>query len=251
MPGPDAVLTLNAGSSSIKAALFTGAGVAAGVQAGIEGVGERRSSRPTTADGDALAGGAGTARRCPQVIDSPSSIWAANASRRSATASSMAAARRAGAGGRRLAGRVGQAGALGAAASAAEPGRDPGGGARTGPDLPQVACFDTAFHHTLDPLAARFPIPARAARCRAAALRLPRPVLRVHRRPAAGSGARPVAGDRGASRQRRQPVRAADGRSVDTTMGLTPLDGLMMGTRCGAVDPGLVLALLQDHDGRA
>src|SRR5262249_39811724 len=36
-----------------------------------------------------------------------------------------------------------------------------------------------------------------------------------------------------------------DGRSVDTSMGLTPLEGLVMGTRCGGVDPGLVLHLLQ------
>src|SRR5262249_55073640 len=35
-----------------------------------------------------------------------------------------------------------------------------------------------------------------------------------------------------------------DGRSVDTSMGLTPLEGLIMGTRCGDVDPGLVLHLL-------
>jgi acetate kinase len=39
-----------------------------------------------------------------------------------------------------------------------------------------------------------------------------------------------------------------EGRSVDTTMGLTPLDGLVMGTRCGTVDPGVLLYLLQ-HEG--
>jgi acetate kinase len=38
-----------------------------------------------------------------------------------------------------------------------------------------------------------------------------------------------------------------DGRSVDTTMGLTPLDGLVMGTRCGTIDPG-VLLYLQQHE---
>jgi len=36
------------------------------------------------------------------------------------------------------------------------------------------------------------------------------------------------------------------GRSVATTMGLTPLDGLPMGTRCGAIDPGAVLYLMQE-----
>jgi acetate kinase len=38
-----------------------------------------------------------------------------------------------------------------------------------------------------------------------------------------------------------------DGKSVDTTMGLTPLDGLMMGTRCGMIDPGVLLYLQQQH----
>jgi acetate kinase len=38
-----------------------------------------------------------------------------------------------------------------------------------------------------------------------------------------------------------------EGRSVDTTMGLTPLDGLMMGTRCGAIDPGVLLYLQQNQ----
>ena len=39
-----------------------------------------------------------------------------------------------------------------------------------------------------------------------------------------------------------------DGRSVDTTMGLTPLDGLVMGTRCGTIDPGVLLYLLQHEN---
>jgi len=38
-----------------------------------------------------------------------------------------------------------------------------------------------------------------------------------------------------------------DGRSIDTTMGLTPLDGLVMGTRCGLIDPGVLLYLLQEQ----
>jgi acetate kinase len=116
------------------------------------------------------------------------------------------------------------------------------------PDLPQVACFDTAFHHTLDPLAARYPIPRAlhdaglrrygfhglsyeyiAGRLPVLAPHLSR-VIVAH----LGNGASLCA--------------LRDGRSIDTTMGLTPLDGLMMGTRCGAVDPGLVLALL---DGRS
>jgi acetate kinase len=116
------------------------------------------------------------------------------------------------------------------------------------PELPQVACFDTAFHHTLGRLAATYPIPRAlhdaglrrygfhglsyeyiAGRLRILAPELSR-VIVAH----LGNGASLCA------------LRA--GESIDTTMGLTPLDGLMMGTRCGAIDPGLVLALL---DGRS
>lgn len=39
----------------------------------------------------------------------------------------------------------------------------------------------------------------------------------------------------------------ADGKSVDTTMGFTPLDGLVMGTRCGSIDPGIILTLLAEQ----
>ena len=78
--------------------------------------------------------------------------------------------------------------------------------------------------------------PARPARRGRAALRLPRPLLRVHRlRPAAGGARdRRRPGDRRPPGQRREPVRAPeDGRSVDTTLGFTALDGLCMGTRPG------------------
>ena len=102
------------------------------------------------------------------------------------------------------------------------------------------------------------PHPARARRLVRAArgasrrghppLRLPRPVLRVHRERAA----RGRAGDRrraawwsphlgsGASM-----CAMHGGRSVDSTMGFTALDGLPMGTRCGALDPGVVLHLIR------
>ena len=49
----------------------------------------------------------------------------------------------------------------------------------------------------------------------------------------------------GPYRQRSEPCAMRNGRSVDTTMGLTPLDGLMMGTRSGAIDPGVLLYLQQ------
>lgn len=117
------------------------------------------------------------------------------------------------------------------------------------PDLTQIACFDTAFHHGLAPPASRFAIPRRyegrsvrrygfhglsfeyvAGRLAGIA-----PQLVAKRTVIAhlGNGAS-LCGLR-------------DGRSIDTTMGLTPLDGLMMGTRCGTIDPG-VLLYLQQHE---
>ena len=102
-------------------------------------------------------------------------------------------------------------------------------------DLPQVACFDTAFHRTLPEVARRFRCPPRCStpasgataftvcrtstsrpRCRPTQLR--RAVI-AH----LGSGASMVA--------------IRDGRSIDTTMGLTPTGGLVMGTRSGDLDP--------------
>lgn len=118
------------------------------------------------------------------------------------------------------------------------------------PDVPAVACFDTSFHTTLPPAAATYAVPDawreqwgvrrygfhglahRWAAHRAAAL-VDRPVESLatvvcH----LGSGASLCAVD--------------GGRSVDTTMGFTPLEGLVMATRSGTVDPGLVLWLVRN-----
>ncbi|HUZ63551.1 MAG TPA: acetate/propionate family kinase, partial [Acetobacteraceae bacterium] len=114
------------------------------------------------------------------------------------------------------------------------------------PELPQVACFDTAFHHGMPELATRFALPRdlTAAGIRrygfhglsyefiARRLRDLAPELAAGRVIAAhlGNGASLCA--------------MAAGRSVDTTMGFTALDGLMMGTRSGSLDPGAVLHLI-------
>jgi acetate kinase len=115
------------------------------------------------------------------------------------------------------------------------------------PDLPQVVCFDTAFHRTMPEVARRFAIP-RALHDEgierygfhglsyefiAGRLKESHPALSAGRVVVAhlGSGASLCA--------------ILGGRSVDTTMGMTALDGLMMGTRCGAIDPGVLLYLLQ------
>jgi acetate kinase len=121
--------------------------------------------------------------------------------------------------------------------------------ARLMPGVPQVACFDTAFHHTMGPLARRLGLPRAydeegvrrygfhglsyefiAQRLRAIAPELARGrVIVAH----LGNGASLCA--------------MRDGRSIDTTMGFTALDGLLMGTRPGTLDPGAVTYLMREH----
>jgi acetate kinase len=120
------------------------------------------------------------------------------------------------------------------------------------PAIPAVACFDTAFHATIPDAAATFALPAEwrtrwtlrrygfhglshsyVSRRAAQLLDVPSSASRIvtcH----LGAGASLAA--------------VRNGRSVDTTMGFTPLDGLVMATRSGAVDPGLVL-WLEQHAG--
>jgi acetate kinase len=114
--------------------------------------------------------------------------------------------------------------------------------------MPQVACFDTAFHATLPPEAWTYPVPARwrrefglrkygfhglshsyAARRAAELLNITDPqqfrVVTAHL--GAGSSLAAVNG----------------GQSVETTMGFTPVDGLVMATRPGSIDPGMIVWL--------
>jgi acetate kinase len=113
------------------------------------------------------------------------------------------------------------------------------------PDTPAVACFDTAFHATLDPAAATYAVPA-AWRERWGVRRYGFHGLShayASRRAAEMTGvARIVTCHLGAGASL---AAVRDGRSVDTTMGFTPLEGLVMATRSGSVDPGLLLWLLQ------
>lgn len=120
------------------------------------------------------------------------------------------------------------------------------------PGVPAVACFDTAFHASIPAAAAAFALPhewrtrwtlrrygfhglshsyvSRRAGVLAAAEAATFRVVTCH----LGAGASLAA--------------VHGGRSVDTTMGFTPLDGLVMATRSGSVDPGLVL-WLEEHAG--
>jgi acetate kinase len=115
------------------------------------------------------------------------------------------------------------------------------------PRLPQVACFDTSFHRTQPPLAQAFALPRHYAEqgilrygfhglsYEYIASQLPKLDAR------AASGRTVVAHlGNGASMC---ALRA--GRSIATTMSFTPIDGLPMGTRCGAIDPGVLLHLMR------
>jgi len=118
------------------------------------------------------------------------------------------------------------------------------------PHVPQVAVFDTAFHHTMPPAAFRYALPERfytelsvrrygfhgtshayvAAEC---AARIGKPLdalnlITLH----LGNGASACA--------------IRNGRSIDTSMGFTPLEGLVMGTRSGDIDPGLLAYLSRE-----
>ncbi|HQY38513.1 MAG TPA: acetate/propionate family kinase [Giesbergeria sp.] len=120
------------------------------------------------------------------------------------------------------------------------------------PTLPQVACFDTAFHATLPPVEYHFALPQAVTdegvrrygfhglsyqsimgTLRSVSARALGRTLMAH----LGNGASLCA--------------ALEGESRATTMGFSALDGLMMGTRCGALDPGVLLYLLEqgwEHD---
>ncbi|MFT4548652.1 MAG: acetate kinase [Verrucomicrobiales bacterium] len=112
------------------------------------------------------------------------------------------------------------------------------------PQLRHVACFDTAFHHPMPELAKRFALPEEywdkglrrygfhglsfAHVVETLGDELPSRVIIAH----LGSGSSLVA--------------LLDGRPMDTTMGLTPTGGMMMGSRSGDLDPGVIIGLLRD-----
>ncbi|WP_114373941.1 acetate/propionate family kinase [Elioraea thermophila] len=116
------------------------------------------------------------------------------------------------------------------------------------PDLPQVACFDTAFHRTAPDLAQAFALPAEIT---ARGVRrygfhglsyeyIARTLPQLDPRAAAGRTIVLHLGN-GAS-----ACALLGGRSIASTMGFTAVDGLMMGTRTGALDPGVVLYLMDE-----
>ena len=113
------------------------------------------------------------------------------------------------------------------------------------PDVRAAACFDTAFHATLPAAATTYALP-RALRERHGLRRYGFHGLShayASRRAAQlGGGSRMVTCHLGAGASL---AAVRDGRSIDTTMGFTPLEGLVMATRSGSVDPGMLLWLLE------
>ncbi|MFY9733329.1 MAG: acetate/propionate family kinase [Candidatus Acidiferrales bacterium] len=111
------------------------------------------------------------------------------------------------------------------------------------PQLPQFACFDTAFHRTIPEVASRFA--------------LPRPLFDegIHRYGFHGLSYESIVYQLGAELPSRSVIAhlgngaslaaVKDGRSVDTSMGLTPTGGIPMATRSGDLDPGVILYLLR------
>jgi acetate kinase len=113
------------------------------------------------------------------------------------------------------------------------------------PGLPQVVCFDTAFHRTLPEIAERFALPRDLfdAGVRRYGFHGLSYEYVVETLGAAVLGRAVIAHlGNGASM-----AAVKDGKSVDTTMGLTPAGGLVMGTRVGDLDPGVVVHLMDHH----
>lgn len=120
----------------------------------------------------------------------------------------------------------------------------------TMPSLPQVACFDTAFHRTQPAVAQRCAIPRRFAD------------ESVRRYGFHGLSYEYIASVLPALESTLMDARIIvahlgngaslcalhNGRSIATTMGFSPLDGLVMGTRCGSLDPGVLLYLMDRHN---
>jgi acetate kinase len=120
---------------------------------------------------------------------------------------------------------------------------------KAAPQIPQIACFDTAFHRTQSNLAQAFALPRRFAeegvrRYGFHGLSYEFLVLRLKELAPDLADKRIVFAHLGNGASL---CAVKDGRSVASTMGFTAVDGLMMGTRCGSIDPGAILYMMQRH----
>ena len=250
---PDAILSLNAGSSSLKFALFDAAGLTRLVAGEIETIDSATRFRAQDAAGNVLADEQGQG----SYQDTVNALltWL---DRHLGTSKLMAAGHRVVHGGRDHCAPEAVTPALIAALEQLAPlaplhqlhDLAPVRAiAAARPQLPQIVCFDTAFHKNIPPVAARFALPREyeadgirrygfhglsyeyiAGKLAELAPDIAnKKVIMAH----LGNGASLCAMEHG--------------RSVDTSMGMTPLDGLVMGTRCGAIDPGVILYLLREQ----
>jgi acetate kinase len=117
------------------------------------------------------------------------------------------------------------------------------------PELPQVACFDTAFHQTQPEIARLFPLPralsdAGIKRYGFHGLSYEYIARRLREAPGLKDRRRVIVAHLGNGSSL---CALLDGRSVASTMGFTALDGLMMGTRTGSIDPGVLLYLMDER----
>ena len=250
------VLVINAGSSSIKFELFAvdaGDALRSTLAGQLDGIGTRPHLRAKDADGEVLIDGDLAVSEAPDVVGAmtPLGHWLRETL---GGAALLAVGHRVVHGGAAYSAPIRIDDTAMAALHKLEPLaplHQPNNLApiaaiaATQPDLPQIACFDTAFHRS-HPGGGR---PLRHPRCPLpggrAPLRLPRPVLRIHRRallPPELAQGRTVVAHLGSGASM---CALLAGRSVDSTMGFTAVDGLPMGTRTGQIDPGVLLYLMQ------
>lgn len=121
--------------------------------------------------------------------------------------------------------------------------------ARLLPDALQVGCFDTAFHSRRPELAKLYGLPREISERGVVSygfhgLSYSHIATKLRSRYGASTGGRVIVAHLGSGASL---CAMKTGASVATTMGFSPLDGLIMSTRCGAVDPGVILYLLQDQ----
>lgn len=119
------------------------------------------------------------------------------------------------------------------------------------PSVAQVAVFDTAFHQTMPEYAYRYAVPnsfyeqqkiRRYGFHGSSHQYVSKEAARILQKPIAQTSLITLHLGNGAS-----AAAIKNGKSIDTSMGMTPLEGLIMGTRCGDIDPGVLLFLLQTH----
>ena len=118
------------------------------------------------------------------------------------------------------------------------------------PDLPQVACFDTAFHHDQPPLARHLGLTrelheAGVRRYGFHGLSYEYIAAQLPQHLGAAADGRVIVAHLGSGASL---CALRERRSVATTMGFSTLDGLLMATRCGSLDPGVLLYLMQTHN---